>query len=285
MTIEQHITTRSEPLAAYLSPARIITTLWPHRQLLWQLIRRGVAARYRGSTLGIFWALIVPLVMLAVYTLVFGVVMRARWGQQQPIGFGHFALILFSGLLLFTLFSESVMAACSSITGSVSLVKKVVFPLEILPIVGIGTALVNAGISLLVLLTGIAVLLQRVPVVLYYLPLVLIPLLLLALGLSWLLASIGVFVRDTGQVVGIVLNVLMYLTPLFYTIEQMPESFQSVMRLNPLSVIVESGRGILMYDRAPDWGWLAGITVLSFLVMQLGFAWFMKTKRGFADVL
>ncbi len=276
---------RSRSVGYYLLPYHVPMTFWRHRQLIWQLIVRNVSSRYRGSVLGLFWSMIIPLMMLLIYTFVFGVVMNVRWGRGAPPSTAEFALTLFSGLIVFNVFSESVTASSSVIIGNVSFVKKVVFPLEILPIVSFGAAMVNALISLSVMLGGIAVFAHKFPPLFYYYPLILLPLAMICVGMGWFLASIGVFIRDVGHAVGIVVQMLFFLTPLFYTIEQMPPGFQSVMRANPLSVIVESSRRIMMYDKPPDWLWLGGVTVISLVVMQLGFVWFMKTKRGFADVL
>lgn len=281
----QTYSTGSPPLARLMWPHRIAGTLWTHRGLLAQMIRRSVASRYRGSVLGPLWALIVPLMMLAVYTFVFGVVMKARWGMAGPVSVSDFALILFAGLVLYTLFAETVGAAANSVVSNAPLVKKVVFPLEILPVISLGGALVNALISFGVLLLGIVLFQQRFPTLIGYLPLVLLPLIMLALGVGWFVASLGVYLRDTAQVIAIVLQMLIFLTPVFYSIDQMPQAFQQVMLLNPLSTIVESGRDVLMHDRTPNWPRLMGVTLVSLVIMQLGYAWFMKTKRGFADVL
>ncbi len=282
VTLIEH---RSRPVSYYLQPAHIPRTLWRHRELLLQLIRRGVAERYRGSALGLAWSIMLPLIMLAVYTFVFSVVFQARWGGQVSVSKTEFALTLFCGLLLFNVFSESIGAATHVVVSNVSYVKKVVFPLEVLPVVSLGAALVNGALNLLVLLLALLVFEQRLPLSLLYLPLTVLPLVLLCLGLGWFLASIGVYLRDTSQVVAVVLQMLIFLTPVFYSIEQVPEALRAVMRLNPLTVIVENARRTVMHGHPPEWGWLAGATLLGLVAMQLGYVWFMKTKRGFADVL
>ncbi len=163
--------------------------------------------------------------------------------------------------------------------------KKVVFPLEILPVVTLGAALFNALVSVVILLLGVAVFQQRFPVTLVYFPAVVLPLALLSLGAGWFLASVSVYVRDTGHVVTILLQMLMFLTPLFYPISAVPEPFRVFMRLNPLSTVVENARCVLMQGRAPEWLGLGLLTLAGVVVMQLGYVWFMKTKRGFADVV
>jgi lipopolysaccharide transport system permease protein len=188
-------------------------------------------------------------------------------------------------LIVFNLFAETVGGAPNAIVANPGYVKKVVFPLEILPVVNLGVAVVNASIGVVILLAGIALFEHRFPLGLVYLPFTLLPLLMLSLGMGWFVASVAVYVRDTAPIVTVLLQMLFFLTPLFYPISQVPPAFQVVMRVNPLSTIVEGGRRNLMYDLPPDWAWLALVTAASALVMLLGFAWFMKTKPGFADVL
>jgi lipopolysaccharide transport system permease protein len=279
------ITQASRSVRYYLQPHLIPLTLWRHRQLIGQLVRRGVAARYRGSALGVLWSFLLPLVMLAVYTFVFSVILPARWGTSADVSKIDFALTLFCGLLIYGVFSEATAAATTVIIGNVSYVKKVVFPLEILPVVTLGTALVNGLFSLVILLAGMGVFQYRFPLLILYLPLVALPLVLLCLGLSWFLASVSVYLRDTGHVVTVVLQILIFLTPIFFPMSMVPAAFQVFMKLNPLSVVVESGRDVLLRDAAPDWFWLGVVTVIAYALMQLGYAWFMKTRRGFADVL
>lgn len=296
------ITRESRPLRHYLLPHHVPLMFWRHGPLMRQLIGRAVAARYRGSLLGLLWSLIIPLVMLTVYTFVFSVVFQARWQStaRQDAAAAEvssagapaaapskveFALTLFCGLLLFNLFSETVSGNTGVIAGHAAYVKKVVFPLEILPVVTLGAALVNTAISLGLLILAMSLFMQPPTASLAYYPLVLLPLLMLCLGVSWFLASLGVYVRDVGPVTAVVLQMLVFLTPLFYSLEQVPERFRLLMRLNPLSVIVENARQTVMWNHAPDWLWLGAVIALSAVVMQLGYVWFMKTRRGFADVL
>lgn len=263
----------------------MLRTLWTHRDLIRQMTWRNVLSRYRGSSLGIIWSFILPLVMLGVYTFVFGVVFKSRWPSVASGSTGGFAVTLYGGLVVYTLFSETLNIAPQVIVGSPNLVKKVVFPLEILPVCSLGAALIHALIGIVALLLCAGLLLHSLSATVFWFPLVLLPLLLLTLGLSWFLASLGVYVRDTGQLIGIVLQVLMFLSPIFYPMEQVPAGFRSVMRLNPLTVIVQETRNTLLWGLRPDWIGLAWVTAVSLIAMQLGYVWFMKTKRGFADVL
>jgi lipopolysaccharide transport system permease protein len=269
----------------YLRPDHVPRTLWRHGRLLIQLVRRGVAARYRGSVLGLLWSIVLPLVMLMVYTFVFAVVIPSRWGKEGGGSVTDFALTMFCGLLLYSIFAETLNGAAATIAFNVSFVKKVVFPLEILPVVTLGTALVNGLISFGILLLGLLIFRHSIPLSIVYFPIAIVPLILLCLGLGWFLASVAVYLRDTGHVVTVILQLLFFMTPIFYSIDQIPPPYQFVMRLNPLSLIIENARRTVMLGQPPEWGYLLATTLCGLTIMQLGYVWFMKTKRGFADVL
>jgi len=240
---------------------------------------------YRGASLGTLWSLLLPLAMLVVYTFVFSVVLEAKFPQAVTQSKAEFAITLFAGLLLFTVFGDCANAATTLVTAHASYVKRVVFPLEVLPVVKVGAALVNAVISLGILLVGTLVFLHRIPLTVFWLPVVALPLLLLTLGVSWFLASLGVYIRDTAQVVRVVVNLLFFTTPIFYPISQVPKPLQVLVYLNPLTAIVEDGRRVLIWGQSPNWIPLLATLVAAAAVMQLGYTWFMKTRRGFADVL
>lgn len=266
------------------SPRAMAGSLWHNRALIRVLVVREVAGRYRGSILGILWSFFNPVFMLAVYTFVFSVVFKARWGTDGESR-AEFALILFAGLLVFNLFAECVNRAPSLIIANTNYVKKVVFPLEILPWVVFGAALFHALVSLAVwLLFSFWVFgLPHATLVLF--PLVLAPLVLLVMGLSWFLAALGVFLRDVTQLVGVMTTVLMFLTPIFYPISAIPERYRFFLYLNPLTFIVEQTRSLLIFGRGFAWGSMALLSLFAFFVAWLGFAWFQKTRKGFADVL
>ena len=267
-----------------LSPLAMFNSLWLHRQLILTLVKRDVAGRYRGSVLGLLWSLFNPIFMLAVYTFVFSVVFRARWtvGEESR---AMFALVLFAGLLLFNLFAECVNRAPGLILENVNYVKKVIFPLEVLPWVILGTALFHALVSFFVWLAFSFVVLGMPPLTILLFPLILLPLLLFILGLSWFLASLGVYLRDVGQFVGILTTTLLFLTPIFYPLTLIPESYQSIVLSNPLAFIVEQGRGLLIFGRLPNWSGYFTLMAATLLFAWGGFAWFQKTRKGFADVL
>lgn len=267
-----------------ISPWAMARSLWHNRALIRVLVVREVAGRYRGSILGILWSFFNPVFMLAVYTFVFSVVFKARWGTDGESR-AEFALILFAGLLIFNLFAECVNRAPSLIIGNTNYVKKVVFPLEILPWVAFGAALFHFLVSLSVwLLFSFWVLgLPHATLVLF--PLVLVPLAFLVMGLSWFLAALGVFLRDVSQLVGVMTTVLMFLTPIFFPVSAIPGRYRFFLYLNPLTFIVEQTRGLLIFGVGLAWGTMVLLSVFAFFVAWLGFVWFQKTRKGFADVL
>jgi len=234
--------------------------------------------------MGLLWSFFNPVLMLAVYTYVFSVVFKARWGE----GTGsktEFALVLFSGLMVFNLFAECCNRAPSLILGNVGYVKKVVFPLEILPIVALGAALFHLLVSFVVWLLFYVVFVGLPSVTILLFPIVLVPVLLMVLGLSWVLSSLGVYLRDVGQVVAVLVLVLMYLSPIFYPVSIMPESYRTLMELSPITFVVEQARDVMMWRRGIDWSGWGKAMAISIAVALIGFAWFQKTRKGFADVL
>jgi lipopolysaccharide transport system permease protein len=222
--------------------------------------------------------------MLAVYTFVFSVVFQARWGDADSSR-AEFALVLFAGLIVFNFFAECINRAPGMILANANYVKKVVFPLEILPWVSIGSALFHTLISLLVWLLFYIVMFGIPSVTTLLLPVVALPLLFLTVGFSWFLAALGVYIRDVSQVVTILTTVLMFLSPIFYPASALPENVRPILLLNPLALALEQIRGILIWQTLPQWGdWLLYLCS-SLAIACLGFAWFQKTRKGFADVL
>lgn len=234
--------------------------------------------------MGLFWSFFNPILMLAVYTFVFSVVFKARWNVNSTSK-TEFALVLFAGLLIFNIFSECVTRAPGLILGNVNYVKKVVFPLEILPVIAFGASFFHFLISLSVWLFFYFIFFGLPSVYFFELPLVMMPLFLLALGLSWFLSSLGVYVRDIGQIIGVTMTVLMFLTPIFYPLSSLPPEYQDVMQLNPMTFIVEQARDLMMWEKPMNWSLWAVWMVVSSVIASLGFAWFQKTRKGFADVL
>lgn len=266
------------------SPVAIVGSAWRHRNLVRQLMYREIMGRYNGSILGIAWSLFNPTLMLAIYTFVFSVVFKARWhgGSDSKT---EFAILLFAGMIVFGIFSECVNRAPGLIIGNPNYVKKVVFPLEVIPWSVLGSALFHAAISLAILLLFCLIVGQNIPVTVFALPLILLPLILLTMGLSWFLSALAVYVRDIAQTIGLATTVLMFLSPVFYPLEALPEEFRTVAEINPLAFIIESARDALIWGRMPN-SIAYGINLLiSVLIVFLGFAWFQKTRKGFGDVL
>lgn len=274
----------TRPHFASLSPVTLLQSLWRHRQLIRQLTWRDIAQRYRGSVLGLAWSLLTPLLMLAIYTFVFSTVFPSRWGSVQPSQ-AHFATLLFVGLCVHGFFAEVVNRAPGLVLGNPGYVKRVVFPLEILPAVGVGAALFQLAVNLLVLACAQAWISGRLPVSALWLPVVIAPLILAVLGCAWFIASLGVYLRDIAAILVPLTAALMFLSPVFYAQEAVPEPFRSWLGLNPLTFIIEQSRNVLIFGQGPDWaGWVA-YALVAFLVAWCGYAWFQLTRRGFADVL
>jgi lipopolysaccharide transport system permease protein len=279
-------TTAIDPHAA--QPASVLAlacSVWRNRQLIVQLTRREVVGRYKGSVMGLAWSFFNPVLLLAVYTFVFSVVFRSRWGGDGDETKTQFAVVLFAGMIVHGLLAEVLNRAPGLILSNVNYVKKVVFPLEILPIVSLGAALFHSMISLGVLLLACVVFNGYLHWTAFLAPLVLLPLAILSLGLSWMLASLGVFLRDVGQVIGLITTVMLFLAPVFYPITALPEHIRPWLIVNPLTFIIEQARDVVIWGRTPDWLGLGVFTLIAVAVAWLGFAWFQRTRKGFADVL
>ena len=266
------------------SPAALLLSFWRSRGLIGNHVKRDVIGRYRGSFLGILWSVLNPVLMLAVYTFVFSAVFQSRWsgsGEAKT----EFALLLFAGLIVFNFFAECFNRAPGLVLAHGNYVKKVVFPLEILPLVSVASALFHALISIAVwiMVYVLAVGIPHFTFVLF--PLALIPLILLLLGLSWWLAALGVYLRDVGQVAGVITTMLMFLSPIFFPIEALPEDYRPLLAWNPLAPAIALMRDLLFWGVPPrPTDYLTYLTLCAGAAW-LGFAWFQKTRKGFADVL
>ncbi|HXA46601.1 MAG TPA: ABC transporter permease [Burkholderiaceae bacterium] len=262
----------------------MIQSALTHRELIWAMTKREVIGRYRGSMMGILWSFFNPVLMLSVYTFVFSVVFKARWNAASESK-SEFAIVLFAGMIVYSLFAETVNRAPSLIVGNVNYVKKVVFPLEILPLVALGSTLFHASISTFVWLLFYAALHGSLQWTCLLFPLILVPLALLTLGMSWFLASLGVYLRDVAQTVSIFTTIMMFLSPVFFSIASVPEDIRPFMRANPLTFIIEQARDVLIWGHPPDWLTLGIYTAVCMTLAWLGFAWFQKTRKGFSDVI
>ena len=266
------------------TPTSMLGTLFQHRELLWDLVKRDFIGRYKGSMLGVFWSLFNPLLMLAIYTIVFSVAFRAKWGGMAESKVS-FAIVLFSGMVVHSFFAECLNRAPSLITSQPNFVKKVIFPLEILPWVALVSAflhfLVSFGVLVVFcLLAGVVIQSGALMI-----PIALIPLVLIIMGISWLFSSLGVYLRDLSQIMGMVTTVALFMAPIFYPIEALPPAFGKLLVWNPITLPVILLRNLMLWDKPFLWGAWAISLVIGLSVCQLGYWWFQKSRGGFADVL
>jgi lipopolysaccharide transport system permease protein len=268
-----------------VSPVSMCVGLWRERSLLFQMTQREVVGRYRGSVMGLAWSFFTPLLMLAVYTYVFSEIFNARWDQAEQQSRADFAMILFAGLILFSLFAETLSKAPGIIIAHASYVKKVIFPLEILPVTALLGALFHALISLVALLVVMLALGRFPDWTALCLPLIYLPILAYSVGLAWFLASLGVYLRDVGQAIGVIVSLLMFTTPIFYPLSALPEAARFWVGLSPLAFLIEESRKVLLFAQWPDWWGLLLHFTLGAVCACLGYLWFQKTRTGFADVL
>ncbi len=262
----------------------LATRIYKNRTLISQLIVREVAARYKGSIVGLAWSFINPVLMLTIYTFVFSVVFKARWGGASESK-TEFAMILFSGLIVFNLFAECINRSPNLVIGNANYVKKVVFPLEILPFVALGSALFHWVINLIVWTIFFGVFYGIPHSTFFLLPILMLPLLFITIGLSWIISSVGVYVRDMSQIAAILVSVLMFLSPIFYPVTSLPPDYQQLMLLNPLTIAIEQSRDAMMWGGAPNWNIWIQYQICSIMFFWICFAWFQKMRKGFADVL
>lgn len=268
-----------------VSPSALMVSLWRNRGLIKTLVVRDIQGRYRGSYLGVLWSFATPLFMLAVYTFVFSVVFEMRHEGSVDGNRSNFAIVLFVGVIFHALLAEVLTSAPALILHNANYVKKVLFPLEILPLVKVGAALFHLAVSAVVLIIAVVVLRGSLSWTVLISPLLVLPFTLLLLGCAWMLAALGVYLRDIGHLVGILTTVMLFLAPIFYPLSAVPEDFQFWIMLNPLTFIVEQARAVLLAGRLPDWFGLLVYSGISCIVCFAGYFWFQKTRKGFADVI
>ncbi len=266
------------------TPVEMAASVWRNRNLIHALAAREIVGRYRGSTLGLLWSFFNPFFILAVYTFVFSEVFKARWSIDSESK-TEFGLVLYIGLMVFNLFAECINRAPGIIISNANYVKKVVFPTEILPFVCVISATYQMLISFGVWLVAYIGLFGLPHITILLFPLVILPFHLLILGFSWVLASLGVFLRDVTQVIGLTVTTLMFLSPIFYPVTALPENYRYLIYLNPLTPFIEMTRGLLWFGKIPDLKLVIGLWLIAGLIAWVGFAWFQKTRKGFADVL
>jgi lipopolysaccharide transport system permease protein len=263
------------------NPFRIVAGLYPNRYLLGQLIKRDILLRYRGAMFGVLWIFLSPLLMLGIFAFVFGHIFQARWPQQQE-GL-PFWLVLYSGLIVFNIFAEAVSRSPSAVRSYPSYVKKIIFPVDILPLVPLGAGLVHGAFNFFILLAALAWTGNLHGQILLF-PLLLIPVLLLALGFSWFLAAWGVFIKDMTQIVPLFVQMLMFLSPVFYPVSAVPEVLRPIYLHNPLGAVIEAGRAAALGTSIPWVPWVTALVIgLAFAI--LGYAFFQHSREEFADAL
>jgi lipopolysaccharide transport system permease protein len=257
--------------------------VWTRRDVFWELTKRDIEGRYSGSSFGLLWSFFNPLLMLAVYTLAFRVFLGMRWPNLDS-GV-DFSLMIFCGMIVHSMLAECITRAPTVIVAQSNLVKRVVFPLAILPCVMVASTLFSAALSIVVLLIFVLITQHALYATVLWLPLLYAPYVLLLCGVSWLMASLGVFIRDITQVAGVISSLLMFLSPVFYPASNLKEPYRHWIALNPLTLMIEQTRQLVLFGHAPDWHALGMYTLVAVVVLLFGYAWFQRTRDGFADVL
>ncbi|MGY0634004.1 ABC transporter permease [Luteimonas sp. A478] len=264
----------STPLSAWL--------MYP--TLTWEMIKRDITGRYRGASFGLLWSLISPFLMLGVYTIAFGFVLKARWPGASD-STTDFAMLLFIGLIVHGFFAECLTRAPSLIIGNTNLVKKIVFPLDILSWVVVSSALFHAVMNFAVYALLEFLIRGSLDVKFLLLPIILAPLIMVCLGMVWILSALSVYLRDIGQVTGVVATAMLFLSSAIIPVESLPTSYQRIFLLNPLTFIIDQARNVAFWGRLPDFQGLMIYSFFALLFACVGFGVFQKMRRGFADVV
>lgn len=268
-----------------ISPLAMVKGLTSNWSLLCSLTRRDIESRYRESFLGFLWSFVTPLLFLAIYTFVFGVVFKARWPVGEVDSKIEFAFVIFTGFMLFNIFAETFSRSPTIILSHPNFVKKVVFPLEILPAVALGSGLFSALVSFGVWLSFYVFNFGLPHPTLFLLPLVLLPLVCLTLAVSWFFAALGVYVRDITHIVALLTTALLFLSGIFFSVDSLPADYKDILILNPFLCIIAQARQVMIWGELPDFALLSTYSVVSLLLCWFGFIFFQKTRKGFADVL
>ena len=282
--MSEKVVTAGMPHGNKMSVSAFLTCGQRNRHLIVRLIARELSARWRGTLLGALWSFVTPLLIFAVYSFVFTEIFTPRWSSQHS-GAQSYPLLLFAGILTYNIFSETTNRAPTLILENPAYVKRVVFPLEILPWVSLGAAMTNALFGYLILFIAYFFVLGVPPPTALLLPITLLPLCLLCLGLGWLLSSLGVFVRDIRHLVGALTMLLMFLSPVLFPLEGAPPRFRTILMFNPLTPILKSLRAVLFWNELPDWRLLGLAFIEGLAVSWIGWVWFQRTRKAFADVL
>lgn len=266
-------------------PCAVFVNFWKNKGLIFELTKRDVLGRYKGSLFGLAWSFFNPLIMLTVYTFVFSVVFQVKWSIDATDNKVNFAVIIFAGMMVHALFSECINKSPSLIINNANFVKKVIFPIDILVWVSMGSALFHFLISLIILLMVQLLFNNSFSSFVMLLPVIILPLIFISIGISWVLSSLGVYLRDINQITAVITMILMFVSPIFFPASAIPEKYQYILTINPLTIFIEGTRNVLLFERMPDWAGIIHAYLISIVVMSVGYWWFQKTRRGFADVL
>lgn len=273
-------------IQSFLSaPGDVARTIGSSRLIVRLLVRRDILGRYRRSVFGTAWTVIQPLMMFAIYAYVFSVVFQVRFPSRVPEVEIEYGIILFSGLMMHVFLAEVLVRSPMLVLENVNFVRKVIFPLETLSVVAVLTGLFGLAINLAILLLALLAYGHALHPTVLLLPLVWAPFVLLTLGLSWFLASLGVFLRDTGQVIGILSTVLLFGSTILIPVDLIPEGLRDLVQFNPLTLVVDETRNLVLWGHLPDWAALARYAVVAIAVAWVGAFWFARSKKGFADVI
>lgn len=275
----------SQILNESISPIALLKIVLRHWELIKRMIWRDVVARYKGSFFGFIWSFFNPFLMLGIYTFVFAIVFQARWGGEQNGFETNFTVVLFVGLIFHAFFAEVIGRAPNIITQNENYVKKVIFPLEILPIIYVGSAVFTATVSFVVLVFVYFLLVGLPYWTVLYAPITFMPFIPLTLGMGWILSSLGVYLRDINQIIGSLITALLFLSPVLYPVSTLPQKIQLIIYLNPLTFPIEQARAVIIFNQNPDWSGTAIYSLVSCLICYTGYVWFQKTRKGFADVI
>ncbi len=256
-----------------------------HRQLIYQMTKREITSRYRGSALGMLWSFINPLLMLIVYTFVFSVVFKAKWPGTVEESKSQFAIILFAGMIVHAFYCEVLNLSSNTIVGNSNYVKKVVFPLEVLTLITTFAALFNMFISTLVLFAINLILGDSIHWTILLTPVVVLPLFILTIGSGWLVSALGVYIRDISQFMGVLTSLLLFLSPVFFSLNSLPAEFRGIIELNPLTFIIEQFRKVFIFGELPDFIGLIEYAFFSLIFTLISYKLFNKLRKGFADVI
>lgn len=283
MSVVVHTSSSGVPWRDLLLPWRAGKHLFQHQFLIRQFTRREVLGKYRGAFLGILWSFLNPLIMLGIYTIVFGFIFKARYGQMPNESSLDYTLALFCSLNIFHFFTEVMNRAPILIVDHPNFITKVVFPLEIFGMTAIGSALIHLIISMMPLLIALFWIQGGIHLTALYLFLLLIPLMLFAVGITWVLSSVGIFLRDIQSLVAPLMLVILYVSAVFYPLNKVPENFRWLFELNPLAQIIDQSRRVMIWGMPLDWQLWILLLIGGMVAFHAGYAFFMKTKHIFAD--